>query len=136
MGMCPNSNDLKQLPSQQLLSTANEVAKSFRDLTKQLNTDLTLRDVKKCRFTTRNKAEMEPKKQKPYTYRNGSTGCCQKNQKQNVCFTVDVQTDVQKKSKPVLSARQKKVLTIEEIEEKQRKAEERRNVCKQTHNVL
>lgn len=114
-------NNVKPLPSQQIMATANQVAQNFRDLTKQLGNDLSVGDRKeteKSKATcTKNEVKIAGSEKRQST-------------SQSVSFTVDVPSrDVQTKStKPVLSAKKKKVLTVEDIEEKQRRAEERRNV--------
>lgn len=128
-------NNAEKLPPQKLMATANEVAKNFKDLTKQLNNDLTLKErldlslkERSAKSALNNKSNPFPKmKKKPA--RNPLQA--RKNPSQNVSFTVevDMSSNVQSESKkPVLSAKQKKVLTIDDLDEKQRKAEERRNV--------
>lgn len=119
------TNDVKPLPTREIMTTAHQVAQNFRDLTNQLDSDLSVGkrlDMKKAKPScTRSEIQHETRKA---PHKRQSTS-----QSQSIWFTVDGKDSPAKSRKPALPARKKKAITAEDIEEKQRKAEERRNVC-------
>jgi len=118
---------MKPLPTKKIMATAHQVAQNFKDLTNQLNNDLSIGkrlETEKAKSCCTNETRT----------RNGSQKRQGTSQSQSVWFTVEVDGNnaPAKSQKPALSARKKKALTAEDIEEKQWKAEERRNVCHDT----
>lgn len=116
-----------QMTSSELLATARHVARDFNTLTCQMSKDFTIEEENNnfSKQTLSRAKICQAKKHNP--------GPESSNNDRSVAFTVAFDHDKQPVSPvprklQVVNTRQRGKLTAEDLEEKQRKAEERRNV--------
>lgn len=131
------SHNTPQMTSSELLATAHHVAKDFRTLTSQMKEDFAVDDKNNnltqkspsCNKAQEGKHSLRKKKEE----KQSSVESSKNDNNRGIAFTVGFDDDKQPLS-PVPKALQvtnkphKSRLTAQELEEKQRKAEERRNV--------
>lgn len=112
---------VKRMPPSEILATAHLVSQNFRALTNQLGNDLTVKE----------KGKEKTCKEWQEEDQNTRVSCSKKKYPSSVSFTVSCDSE-NSPVKPKLTSKQhqkkKKMLTAEHLEEKQRQAEERRNV--------
>ena len=121
------SHNRPQMTSSELLATARHVAKDFKTLTSQMTKDFAL-DDKNNNLPQKTPSYFKTQEKKPSSVESSIN-----DNNRSVAFTVGFDDDKQSlspvpKALQVQNKTQKSRLTAQELEEKQRKAEERRNV--------